>query len=68
MPSWYDIKGLDDRAEEDCKGIQESRDLVLQLLKHEKDTYGLDDSKLFIGGFSQGGALSIYTGTVILDT
>lgn len=20
MPSWYDIKGLDDRADEDCKG------------------------------------------------
>lgn len=27
MPSWYDIKGLDDRAQEDLKGIQASFDI-----------------------------------------
>jgi len=25
MPSWYDIEGLDERTNENCKGIEESR-------------------------------------------
>ena len=62
MPSWYDIKGLDDRSDEDCKGIEDSRSTILKLIENEKKVYGLLSSKIIIGGFSQGGAMSLYTG------
>jgi predicted esterase len=60
MTSWYDIKGLDDRKNEDCKGLEDSRETVLKLLESEAEMY--PDAKLILGGFSQGGAVSLYTG------
>ena len=62
MPSWYDIKGLDDRSNENCDGIEESRQTVLDLIERERADHGLDYGDIFVGGFSQGGALSLYTG------
>merc|ERR1719353_823296 len=63
MPSWYDIKSLDDdRANDECTGIEDSRAIVLDLLKEEKAKHGLKNNQLYVGGFSQGGALSLYTG------
>ena len=60
MPSWYDIKGLDDRSNEDCDGLDETRSYVLGLIENEARTY--PDAKIILGGFSQGGAVSLYTG------
>ncbi len=60
MPSWYDIKGLDDRANEDCNGLEDTREFVLGLMRKEADAY--PDAKIILGGFSQGGAVSLYTG------
>ena len=55
MPSWYDIKSLDDdRSNDDCAGIEDSRAIVLDLLNAEKEKYGLKNNQLYVGGFSQG--------------
>jgi len=60
MPSWYDIIGLSDRSSEDLMGLDESKDSVTELIQSEISS-GRDASRIGIGGFSQGGALSLYT-------
>ena len=35
MPSWYDIVGLDERSNENCKGIDVSVDTVRTILQKE---------------------------------
>ena len=62
MPSWYDIVGLDKRSNEFCKGIEESQQRIEQLLKDEHDNLGVPYERMVLAGFSQGGALSLYTG------
>ena len=62
MPSWYDITGLDERANENCKGLEVSVDRIGNLLKTEHETTGLPYSRMVLAGFSQGGALSLFTG------
>mmetsp|Transcript_21091 Transcript_21091/g.58668 ORF Transcript_21091/g.58668 Transcript_21091/m.58668 type:complete len:235 (-) Transcript_21091:171-875(-) len=62
MPAWYDIKGLDERANESCKGIVESRDRITKIMKDEHDATGLPFARMLLAGFSQGGALSLWTG------
>eukprot|EP01059_Diplonema_ambulator_P000440 TRINITY_DN1036_c0_g1_i5.p1 TRINITY_DN1036_c0_g1~~TRINITY_DN1036_c0_g1_i5.p1 ORF type:complete len:218 (+),score=56.96 TRINITY_DN1036_c0_g1_i5:196-849(+) len=59
MPAWYDIVGLGARSNEVCEGIDASAERISKLLKAERDA-GV--KKLFLCGFSQGGAMSLYTG------
>jgi lysophospholipase II len=62
MPSWYDIVGLDERSNENCAGIEASQQSTMQILKDEHETTGLSYSRMVLAGFSQGGALSLFTG------
>lgn len=62
MPSWYDIVGLDERSNENCKGIEQSRDIIRSILQKEHDSSGLPYSRMVLAGFSQGGALNLFTG------
>jgi lysophospholipase-2 len=62
MPSWYDIVGLDERSNENCKGLPESRARIEGILKTEHDNTGLPYSRMVLAGFSQGGALALFTG------
>lgn len=75
MPSWYDIVGLDSRSSEYCNGLDESMERILSLVENEvsgndssattTDTAcvnPLDYSRIVLAGFSQGGALALYTG------
>jgi len=61
MPSWYDIVGLDQRSNEKCKGIDQSRSMVTDLLDKEYRR-GIPYHRMALAGFSQGGALSLFTG------
>jgi lysophospholipase-2 len=61
MPSWYDIAGLDDRSNEECLGIVESKARIQRILK-EENARGLPYSRMALSGFSQGGALALFTG------
>ena len=61
MPSWYDIVGLQSRATETCDGIEDSREYLTELARVSMPP-GVGFERLILGGFSQGGAMSIYTG------
>lgn len=61
MNAWYDIVGLDDRAGESCEGIDNSVDRVRGLLAHEA-SLGIPYSRMCLAGFSQGGAMALFTG------
>ena len=62
MPSWYDITGLDEKSNEKCKGLPESQERLKAILEKEHDSTGLPYSRMVLAGFSQGGALSLFTG------
>jgi lysophospholipase-2 len=62
MPSWYDITGLDERANENCKGLDQSKHTISQILENEHASTQLPYSRMVLAGFSQGGALSLFTG------
>lgn len=67
MPSWYDIKGSGDRDKETCEGIDDSKKIVDDILASEF-AKGIAPGSTVVGGFSQGGALSLWTGLQRADT
>ncbi|MDQ6963213.1 MAG: alpha/beta fold hydrolase [Mariprofundaceae bacterium] len=58
MPAWYDIDDQDFRAREDEQGMQASSQAICDLMQREKER-GV--SHVILGGFSQGGAVALYT-------
>lgn len=62
MPSWYDITGLDERSNENCNGLDRSVTTITTILDNEHMTTGLPYERMILAGFSQGGALSLFTG------
>ncbi|KAL8647790.1 MAG: hypothetical protein Q9226_006283 [Calogaya cf. arnoldii] len=62
MPGWYDIIAFNDLAQaQDQPGILKSRDYFHSLIKAEIDK-GIPSSRIILGGFSQGGSISIFAG------
>ncbi|KAJ2790777.1 hypothetical protein GGI18_001586 [Coemansia linderi] len=62
MPSWYDIKSLDRIASnEDEPGMNASMMKINELIKAEIDA-GIPANRIVLGGFSQGGAMTLFTG------
>ena len=49
------------RENEDAEGIRNSADYLSSLVQSEIDA-GIPADRIVLGGFSQGGAMSIYTG------
>jgi len=64
MRGWYDIKGTHKSLNfsyQDQSGLIKSKDLIEAIIKKRcSQTRGIP--KVFIGGFSQGAALSLFTG------
>jgi len=60
MRAWYDLKGLDRRAAEDVAGFRDTDALVRQLIAKEV-ARGIPTNRVVLAGFSQGGAVSLYT-------
>ncbi|XP_060779297.1 acyl-protein thioesterase 1 isoform X1 [Neoarius graeffei] len=60
MPSWFDIIGLGPDAEEDESGIKKAAESINALIDQEVKN-GIPSHRIVLGGFSQGGALSLYT-------
>ena len=60
MPAWYDIRGTDIADKEDRDGMDASRDLLLELVASEEDR-GIATENIILAGFSQGGAVVLYT-------
>lgn len=63
MPGWYDIKELGnlDGRSEDEEGIIQSQKYFHSLIDQEVSK-GIAANRIVIGGFSQGGAMSILSG------
>jgi len=60
MPSWFDLLSLDPAGKEDEAGIKKAAQVVDLIIAEELKT-GIPADRIMIGGFSQGGALSLYT-------
>jgi len=60
MRAWYDIVGFDRSAAEDAAGFRASEAQIGQLIGREA-ARGIAASKVVLAGFSQGGAVSLYT-------
>lgn len=59
MPAWYDIASLDERGQDE-PGIKKSAESIRRLIEREKQR-GVPSSKIVLAGFSQGGAMALYT-------
>ena len=60
MRAWYDIMGLDRNIAEDAAGFKESDKAIRELIAREA-ARGIAASRIVLAGFSQGGAVSLYT-------
>jgi phospholipase/carboxylesterase len=60
MRAWYDIGSLDRKAAEDEAGFRDSDLAVRQLISKEVER-GIPANRIVLAGFSQGGAVSLYT-------
>jgi phospholipase/carboxylesterase len=61
MRAWYDITGIDRNAVEDEEGIRESDAIVRGLIERENQR-GVPPGSIVLAGFSQGGAMALFTG------
>lgn len=60
MPSWFDLKTLDATGPEDEDGIKKATETIHQLIADEERS-GIPSNRIMLGGFSQGGALALYS-------
>ncbi len=62
MRAWYDIYGIGAQFSDDAEGIRRSSRQVQELIAREHSR-GITSAQVVLAGFSQGGAVSLYTGT-----
>ena len=62
MRAWYDIIGIDRQSRQDEAGIRGSDAAVRALIRRENER-GIPSNKIVLAGFSQGGAMALYSGT-----
>jgi len=60
MPAWYDVYGLTPISREDEAGIKVSQSYINSLIQNELD-HGVPSERILLAGFSQGGAIALYT-------
>jgi len=61
MRAWYDIAAADLTNRADLAGVRESQALIEALVAREKSR-GVPAARIVLAGFSQGGAIALYTG------
>lgn len=61
MRGWYDIKAMAFDRDEDRQGLEDSATIVRSLIEQENQR-GIDSDHIFLAGFSQGGAVALFTG------
>uniref|UniRef100_A0A8C5DMV3 palmitoyl-protein hydrolase n=1 Tax=Gouania willdenowi TaxID=441366 RepID=A0A8C5DMV3_GOUWI len=60
MPAWFDLMGLSPDSPEDEAGIKRAAESIKAIIEHEAKN-GIPPHRIILGGFSQGGALALYT-------
>jgi len=62
MRAWYDISSVDfEERQQDSTGIKESAQAVEDLIENQIQR-GISADRITLAGFSQGGAIALYTG------
>lgn len=61
MRAWYDVLSMDLPRQEDPDGVYASEQAIHALLEREKQR-GISADRIVLAGFSQGGAMALYTG------
>ena len=59
MPGWFDINGLDESSPEDRAGFAEAKARIEGIIQGEIQA-GVPADKIVLGGFSQGGAVTLH--------
>jgi phospholipase/carboxylesterase len=60
MRAWYDIRDADLHARADLAGVRRSQTQLEALIARER-ARGIADARIALAGFSQGGAIALYT-------
>jgi phospholipase/carboxylesterase len=60
MPAWYDLYGVTGSSQEDEAGIKNSQTYINALIQKEINR-GIPANRIVLAGFSQGGAIALYT-------
>lgn len=60
MPAWFDIFALDLNAKEDEEGVLRAKDALFEIIRQQIKE-GISPKRIALVGFSQGGALALYT-------
>ncbi|WP_314383666.1 alpha/beta fold hydrolase [Pseudomonas brenneri] len=63
MPSWYDILAMSPARAISREQLDESAERVIDLIEQQKAS-GIDASRIFLAGFSQGGAVVLHAAFV----
>ncbi|MDH3693641.1 MAG: alpha/beta hydrolase [Gammaproteobacteria bacterium] len=61
MRGWYDISGMEMIRQEDAAGIEASAQIVRGLIDAQ-EAHGIPSERIILAGFSQGGAIVLFTG------
>lgn len=61
MPAWYDITGQNILTGEDETGMRRSQNQIIELIEAENKK-GIPTKRIVLAGFSQGGAMTLFTG------
>lgn len=61
MRAWYDIAAADLNSRADLVGVRQSRSQLEELIERE-GARGMRSERIVVAGFSQGGAVALYTG------
>lgn len=61
MPAWFDIHAIAPSAKQDVEGIKIAHESIMKLIEQQHQQ-GIAYNKILLVGFSQGGALALYTG------
>lgn len=61
MRAWYDIVGMQLTDREDHVGILQSESMIRQVIDEQLEE-GFVSEQIFLAGFSQGGAMALFTG------
>ena len=67
MRAWYDIKSMDIERDVETAHLDESKQQLEAWIAHEREL-GIPSERIVLAGFSQGGAIVLYTGLQHAET
>jgi phospholipase/carboxylesterase len=66
MRAWYDILGFDRHVAQDESGVRASDTAIRALIRRENER-GIATERIVLAGFSQGGAMALFSGTRLAE-